>query len=127
VSELSRVRVAGPLESYADGFADQPCCLDLAVDKTQASRDRAVGEKALLMTLTMFPLPPKVHTQPTQEGSYQESSYGDQHLWLGLQPATSTLKEQSSHGNGSPNPHVGEQCTHHDEDCSHYPSDHERR
>jgi len=79
------------------------------------------------MTLTTFPLPPKVHTEPTQKGSNQDSSYGDQHLWLRAQPVTSTINDQPSHRNGDQNPHACNKGTQHHEDCSDYPSDHESR
>ena len=76
---------------------------------------------------SMFPSPPKPRAQPTQEGRNQESSNWYQHLWLRPQPATSTFEEESSHDDGSPDPHVGNKGSQHDEDCSHYPLDHERK
>jgi hypothetical protein len=79
------------------------------------------------MTLRHLPFASKPHTQPTKEASNQESSYGDQHLWLKPKPATFTFKDQSSHGNGSPYPHVGKKGSQHYEDCRHYPSDHDTK
>ena len=81
----------------------------------------------------MFPAPPKPRTQPTQEGSNKESSYGYQHLWLRPQPTTFTfngtftLNGESSHDEGNPDPHEGKKAAQHDEDCSHYPPKHETR
>ena len=69
--------------------------------------------------------PPKPRTQPTHEGSNQESSYGYQHLWLRPQPTTSSVNEEFSHGDGNPHSHVGKIGRQHNEDCSHYPADHE--
>ena len=78
-----------------------------------------------LSFMMKFPAPPKPRTQPTQEGSNNESSYGDQHLWFRPEPTLSTAKEQFSHGDGNPDPHVGKVGRQHDEECSHYPADHE--
>ena len=75
----------------------------------------------------MLPAPPKPRTQPTQEGSNKESSYGYQHLWLRPQPTTFTFNGESSQDEGNPDPHVGNKGSQHDEDSSHYPPDHEKK